>query len=114
MKAASEQAKAANTAHVQTVETKQDQITKDHENDYSTQLADARAALAAYKRMHPATAQGDTGHDPVSQVPDAAGKPDAAPDSAVVSGADLDRCAQAYVTATGLQDWIRGEAAIAR
>jgi hypothetical protein len=113
-KAASVAAKAQNVAHVATVETAQDAVTKGHENDYPTQLADARAALAAYKLRHPATSQGDAGHDPVSQVPDAPGKPDADPAQAVVSGADLDACAQSYVIAVGLQSWIRDQAAIPR
>lgn len=113
-KAASVAAKAKNVAHVQTVETAQDAVTKGHENDYPTQLADARAALAAYKLRHPATAQGDTGRDQLSQVPDPAGKPDADPAQAVVPVADLDACAQDYVLATSLQSWIRDQAAIVR
>jgi hypothetical protein len=114
MKAASATAKANNVAHVETVETKQDQVTKDHENDYPQLLADARSALATYKRLHPATAQGDAGRNSVSQVPDTTGKPDAADPQAVVSGADLDACAKDYVIAVGLQAWIRDQSAIAR
>lgn len=113
-KAASVAAKAKNVAHVQTVETAQDAVTKGHENDYPTQLADARAALAAYKLRHPATAQGDTGRDQLSEVPDAPSKPDADPAQTVVPVADLDACAQDYVLATSLQSWIRDQAAIVR
>lgn len=109
----SAKAKARNAAHVETVETKQDQITKDSDDATATQLASVRAALAAYKLRHPA-GQSYAGRDPLPQVPSAPGEPDAASTETIVPVADLDACATAYVVATGLQDWIKAEAAIDR
>jgi hypothetical protein len=111
---ASAQAERDNHAAIALVNGLQDQITKDKENDYPAQLADARSALAAYVLRHPAPASGDAGQGGASGISDPAGQPDDAATQAVVSVADLDACAQSFVTATGLQDWIRKEAAIPR
>jgi len=113
-KAASAKAKADNEANVARINGLQDQVTKDKNDEAPKQLADARAALAAYVLRHPAVHQGNAGQDQPPGIPDAPGKPDAAPSEAVVSVADLDACAVSYTTAIGLQDWIRREAAIDR
>lgn len=116
MKEASAQAERDNHVAVALINGLQDQISKDAANDYPTKLADARSALAAYVRLHPApkAVPGDAGQGRASGVSDAPGQPDAAPTEAIVSVADLDACGQAYVTATGLQDWIRKEAEVPR
>lgn len=113
-KTASAAAKAKNITHVQTVETAQDAVTKGHENDKPNTVAIGNAAIAAYVLRHPATTQGDAGHDQLSQVPDAAGKPDGAGAETVVPVSDLAACNVAYATAIGLQGWIRDQAAIER
>jgi hypothetical protein len=114
MQTASAQAERDNHAAIALINGLQDQITKDKENDYPAQLADARSALAAYVLRHPAPSSGNAGQGGASDVSDPASQPDAAPTQAVVSVSDLDACAQSFVTATGLQDWIRKEAAVPR
>lgn len=116
LKAASAKAKADNIAHVATVETKQDQVTKDHTNDAPNSIAIGNAAIAEYVRLHPAPKAdpGSTGGAGLSQVPVAASQPDAAGTETIVPRSDLDACNIAYATAVGLQGWIRDQAAIAR
>lgn len=115
-KAASIAAQAKNAAHVATVETAQAKVTEDHQNDYPKQLADARAALAAYVRLHPGAPAYPSypSKDGLSEIPLTTGQPDAADPTATVPVSDLDACAKSYVVATGLQGWIRDQAAIDR
>lgn len=116
MKAASAKALADNEAYVARINGLQDQITKDRNDDQPKQIAAGNAAIAEYVRLHPAPKAhpGGTGQDHAPGVPDAPGQPDAPADQAVVPVADLNACNEAWVTATGLQDWIRAEAAIQR
>jgi len=116
MKAASAKALADNEAYVARINGLQDQITKDVNNDAPKQITDGAAAIAAYIRLHPSPKADPSGPgtDHAPGVPDSASQPDAPADEAVVSRADLNACNEAYVTATGLQDWIRQEAAIPR
>lgn len=116
LKAASAKAQADNLAHVQTVETKQDQVTKDHANDKPNTVAIGNAAIAEYVRLHPAPqaySSGPTGTE-VPKIPDPANQPDGPSAQAIVSRSDLDACNVAYATAIGLQGWIRDQAAIDR
>lgn len=116
MKTASAKALADNEANVARINSLQDQVTKDRNDDAPKQIAAGNAAIAEYVRLHPAPKANSSGSgkDNASGVPDATGKPDAPADQAVVPVADLNACNEAYVTAVGLQDWIRLEAAITR
>lgn len=116
MKAASAKALADNEAYVARINGLQDQITKDVNNDAPKQITDGAAAIAAYIRLHPGPKADPSGagKDRASGIPNAPGQPDAPTEEAVVSRSDLNACNEAYVTATGLQNWIRQEAAIPR
>lgn len=108
MKAASAEATALNLQHVQEVETRQAKITKDATDALSKQLADARAATAAYVLQHGAkAAPRDAGAGGLSQVPRTAGATDGAPQEAIVAVSDIEACTDAYVIGTALQDWVR-------
>ena len=106
MKAASAKAAADNIAHVQAVETRDEQIRQEQTNALSTQITDARAAAARYASMHhPAADQGHAGDGRVPQAADAAGAVAGASAEAVVPAADLDICAENTVKAQGWWDW---------
>jgi hypothetical protein len=116
MKASSAKALADNEANVARINALQDQVTKDRNDEAPKRIADGSSAIDAYIRLHPAPKADPSGagKDYASGVPDAPGQLDAAAAQAVVSRPDLDACNAAYVTATGLQDWIKAEAALDR
>jgi hypothetical protein len=116
MKAASEKALALNDAYVSRINGLQDQITKEKNDAVPQRLADGSAAIDAYVRLHPAPKAnpGNASQDHASGLPGTAGQADASANEAIVSRADLDACNAAWVTATGLQDWIRAQASIDR
>lgn len=116
MKAASEKALALNDTYVGRINVLQDQITKEKNDAVPQRLADGSAAIDAYVRLHPAPKAnpGNASQDHASGLPGTAGQADASANEAIVSRADLDACNAAWVTATGLQDWIRAQASIDR
>jgi hypothetical protein len=109
------QAKAAtdNIAHVQQVEAAQAAVTKEQTDALSKQLADARAAVRTYIVRQQAN-QGSAGGNPLPVPANSSGAVDDPSAQALVPVADLDACAQAYVTATGWQAWWKAQAGIAR
>lgn len=109
------QAKAAadNVAHVQQVEAAQAAVTKEQTDALSKQLADARATVRAYVVRQQAN-QGHAGGNPLPVPANPSGAVDDPSSQALVPLADLDACAQAYVTATGWQSWWKAQAGIAR
>lgn len=116
MKAASAKALATNEANVSRINGLQAQITKDRNDEAPKQIAAGDSAIADWIRLHPAPQAnpGGTGKDHASGLSDTTGQPDAALAQTVVPVSDLTACNLAYVTATGLQDWIREQAAIER
>lgn len=116
MKAASAKALADNEANVSRINGLQAQITKDRNDEAPKQIAAGDAAIADWIRLHPAPRAnpGSSGKDHASGISNTTGQPDAAIAQTTVPVADLTACNLAYVTATGLQDWIREQAAIER
>lgn len=113
---ASAQAQLETHAYVTRINALQDQVTKDQENAKAVRLAAGSAAIDAYIRLHPApkAASGSARQAGTPGVSSPASQPDAAPDAAVVSRADLNACNDAFTTAVGLQDWVRAQASIDR
>lgn len=116
MKDASAKALALNDTYVGRINGLQGQITKEKNDAVPQRLADGSAAIDAYVRLHPAPKAnpGSASQDNASGLPDAASAVHAPATEAIVSRADLDACNAAWVTATGLQDWIRAQASIDR
>ena len=106
MKAASAKAAADNIAHVQAVETRDEQIRQEQTNALSIQITDARAAAARYAGLHhPAADQGHAGNGALPQAADTAGAVAGAGAEAVVPAADLDICAENTAKAQGWLEW---------
>jgi len=109
--AATATAQLQDQQHADAVKASQDKISTETQNDQGKKLSDARAIAARYvasHRMQPSSAADD--HSPgrasdLPAAPDAAGSTDGATSETVVPAADVDACTQAYVMATGWQDW---------
>jgi Tfp pilus assembly protein PilV len=92
---AAEKARADDLAHAREVEARDAETAKENERAYSTQLADARAALARYVSLHQPSAA-DPGRSGTAGLPGTAVStvvPDRAGSEALVAVADLDVCA---------------------
>ena len=116
VRAATAQAQAEDLAHKQAVEAADTKIAQEKTDDLEKQLADARAAVAVYSRLH-AASPADPGRGGTADMPgaaDAPGAPDAAGGQALVPVSDLAVCADATVKAQGWQDWYRAVAEVAR
>lgn len=116
MTAASAKALAENEANVARINGLQNQITKGRNDETPQRIADGATAIDAWIRMHPAPKvhPGSSGENHASGLSNTAAQPDAPGSEAVVSRDDLNACNTAYVTATGLQSWIRDQGAIQR
>lgn len=116
VRTATAQARAEDLAHKQAIEARDAQIAQEKTDALEKQLADARAAVAAYGRLHAAPPT-DPGRGGTAGMPGAAptsGAPDAGGGHALVPVSDLEICADAAVKAQGWQDWYRAVAEVAR
>jgi hypothetical protein len=112
---ASDQARANNHVYVVRINSLQDKITKESNDEASTRFAAAHDAVARWVRDHPAPSNPvHPSEGGASGIPAASGKPDADPTLTIVPAADLDACGQWIVIGTGLQKWIKDQAAIKR
>ncbi|KKC24946.1 hypothetical protein [Sphingomonas sp. SRS2] len=106
VKLAREQARAEDLAHARRTEKAQARNTKDANDALVTQLADARARLAAYlRRVRPQADQGSARAAALPGLADAADFDDVTYQGAVVSVTDLDICTENTVRLQNVQAW---------
>lgn len=109
VRAATAKAQADDLAHKQAIEARDARIAQEKTDALEKQLADARAAVADYIRLHaaPPADPGRGGAAGVSGATPAPGAADGAGGEAIVPAGDLRICAGAVVKAEGWRDWWR-------
>ena len=109
VRAATETARRLDAERAARVQAEQAAIAERTKDALEAELADARARTADYaRRMRIATTaahSGGGGTAPMPAAADAARAADSPADAALVARADLDRCTDAYVIASGWQRW---------
>lgn len=110
VKARTDEARRLDAAHKATVEAQQDKVSANVSQDYQKQLADLRARYERL-RVQPKADSGGGGATAMPSIPDATGRPDAAAASAPLNEF---ACEANTLQLGGLQDWVRGVAAVPR
>lgn len=116
VRTATAKAQADDLAHKRAVETQDAKIAQEKTDALEKQLADARAAVADYVRMHAAPAADSSGSRTaaVSFTPAAASASAGAGSQALVPVSDLSICADNSVKAQGWIDWWKAVVEAAR